>query len=328
VTAVHNRGTLHAGDLVEVRSEREILATLDADGRLDGLPFMPEMLRYCGKRFTVFKSAHKTCDTINKTGGRRMQDAVHLQEIRCDGVAHGGCQAGCLLFWKTAWLRRIDDGASDPRAPSAPACPRERLEQVTRRTEPDSTDEAFVCQATELVRATSPLRWWDVRQYARDLLSGNVAVREFVRVVAIATFNALQRLRGGGSYPRDSAGVLKTTPSLKLDLCPGERVRVRSHEAIVATLNADGKNRGLWFDVEMTPYCGEEFTVERRVQKIINERSGRMMTLPGDCIVLAGVTCRGHFSRRRLLCPRAITPYWREIWLERVDRPGKTPDQH
>ena len=55
---------LRAGDWVEVRSAAEILATLDERGRLDALPFMPEMLQYCGRRFRVFKSAHKTCDTL------------------------------------------------------------------------------------------------------------------------------------------------------------------------------------------------------------------------------------------------------------------------
>ena len=40
-----------AGDRVLVRSPEEILATLDADGTLDGLPFMPEMLDWCGKPF-------------------------------------------------------------------------------------------------------------------------------------------------------------------------------------------------------------------------------------------------------------------------------------
>ena len=34
---------LRVGELVEVRSEDEILATLDVDGELEGLPFMPEM---------------------------------------------------------------------------------------------------------------------------------------------------------------------------------------------------------------------------------------------------------------------------------------------
>ena len=46
---------LCAGDWVEVRSRDEILATLDKDGRLDGMPFMPEMFAFCGKRFRVYK---------------------------------------------------------------------------------------------------------------------------------------------------------------------------------------------------------------------------------------------------------------------------------
>ena len=50
-----------AGDRVVVRSAQEILATLDADGTLHGLPFMPEMLDWCGKPFHVERRAEKTC---------------------------------------------------------------------------------------------------------------------------------------------------------------------------------------------------------------------------------------------------------------------------
>jgi hypothetical protein len=71
----------------------EILATFDANAQLDGLPFQPEMLAFCGKRTRVAKVAHKTCDTIKKTGGRRMDSAVPLKGARYDGAAHGGCQA-------------------------------------------------------------------------------------------------------------------------------------------------------------------------------------------------------------------------------------------
>ena len=63
---------------MEVRSKEEILRTLDG-GALDGLPFMPQMFDYCGQRFRVFRRAHKTCDTVNKTGGRRMEATVHLE---------------------------------------------------------------------------------------------------------------------------------------------------------------------------------------------------------------------------------------------------------
>jgi hypothetical protein len=84
-----SRLDLRAGDVVEVRSREEILATLDPDGTLDALPFMPEMLEFCGKRFTVAKRADKTCDTIQHSGLRRMTDTVHLEGTRCSGAAHG-----------------------------------------------------------------------------------------------------------------------------------------------------------------------------------------------------------------------------------------------
>ena len=88
---------LKAGDLVEIKSKDEILQTLDRNGRLDEMPFMPEMFQYCGMRFKVRKRAHKTCDPIYTNAGRKLDNTVHLN-LRCDGKAHGGCQAGCLLF--------------------------------------------------------------------------------------------------------------------------------------------------------------------------------------------------------------------------------------
>src|SRR5262245_2737931 len=110
--SAHARLGLRIGELVEVRSRDEILATLDATGRLDGLPFMPEMLKQCGRRFRVFRRAIKACDTIGNTGMHRMEDAVHLEGVRCDGSAHAGCQALCMVYWKEAWLKRVEPGGS------------------------------------------------------------------------------------------------------------------------------------------------------------------------------------------------------------------------
>ena len=318
---VRRKANIRAAEIVEVRSEREILASLDRDGKLDGLPFMPEMLQYCGRRVRVFKSAHKTCDTINKTGGRRMARAVHLENLRCDGGAHGSCQAGCLLFWKEAWLRRVGEvpalGGSTQDVGNG-VCTEEGLQRASRAQDVEGGEEVFVCQATELFRATGPLRWWDPRQYVRDVATGNVGVRRLLRVLLIAGWNAVQRRWRGRTYPRQAVGTLGRTPALKLDLQPGERVQVRSREEIAATLDVNSKNRGLWFDIEMIPFCGGTFTVLRRVERIINERTGRMTRLPGDCIMLDGVSCSGELSRLRLFCPRSIFPYWREIWLRRV----------
>src|ERR1700677_168246 len=113
---------LSVGDWVEVRSKDEILRTLDSNAQLDGMPFMPEMFAFCGRRFQVYKRAHKTCDTVFPVRGRRVDRAVHL-ETRCDGSAHGGCQASCLIFWKEAWLKPLssdDNPVRDDRRPQAP----------------------------------------------------------------------------------------------------------------------------------------------------------------------------------------------------------------
>src|SRR5260370_21630516 len=100
---------LKAGEWVDVGSQEEILATLDDRGCLENLPFMPEMVQYCGRRFRVFKRADKTCDNIEAWSIRRMKGSVLLEGVRCDGAGHGGCQAGCLIFWKEAWLKRAQN---------------------------------------------------------------------------------------------------------------------------------------------------------------------------------------------------------------------------
>jgi len=321
-----HRLRLRAGDLVRVRSAEEILRTLGADGSIDGLPFMPEMLAYCGQQFRVFRSAHKTCDTIEKTGIRRMRDAVHLEGLRCDGSAHGACQAGCLLFWKNAWLERVDGPENSvPPTEATLARAREILLPSTRAIHASADrQELFRCQATELLRATSPLSPWDPRPYLRDIWTRNVGLREFVWVLAVALFNRLQSLRGGVGYPRFQPRLEKRTPSERLGLRPGDEVEVRAKDDIERTVSAEGKNRGLRFDGEMLPYCGGRYRVERLVDRIIDEKTGRILRLPNECVVLEGVVCRAWFSRKRLFCPRSIPSYWREVWLRRADESSRT----
>jgi hypothetical protein len=109
------------------------------------------------------------------------------------------------------------------------------------------------------------------------------------------------------------------TPNEDLHLQAGESVRVKSNSQIRSTLNEAGKNRGMWFGDEMVPYCGGTHRVVQRVDRIINEVTGEMMQMKSPCITLEGVVCKSVYSQGRLFCPRAITAYWREGWLERVD---------
>lgn len=173
------RSRFAAGERVEIRSLAEILATLDDRGELDSLPFMPEMLRFCGRSFQVVKTAHKSCDTVNKTGGRRMSKAVHLTGLRCDGSAHGGCEAACLLFWKDEWLKP----AEGPHNRETPA-PQDILDttvlaaHATANELDDKSGATYVCQATRHYEATGPLPAWRLSQYWDDILSGNESAWE------------------------------------------------------------------------------------------------------------------------------------------------------
>jgi hypothetical protein len=315
---------LRAGEWVEVRSAKEILATLDGNHAIHGLPFMPEMLQYCGRRFRVYKSAHKTCDTIESYSIRWMSEAVHLEGLRCDGGAHGGCQADCLLFWKEAWLKRVEDGDQPSAAPPAvvPSNETTTLYESVRVRGVDG-EERFRCQATELRNATREVRRrerWDPRFYFKDLTSGNVTIRDFVTYGLFAMFNAFMLTWARRRYPYLRGRAGKTTPNVTLNLKPGDLVQVRSKDEIMGTLNSGLRNRGLWFDVEMVPFCENgTYTVKRRVDRIINEKTGVMMKLPGPSVILDDVTCSGNYSMCRMFCPRAIYPYWREAWLTKAE---------
>jgi hypothetical protein len=98
---------LQVGELVEVRSVKEIFTTLDNQGKLRGLRFTPEMVRFCGKRFRVYRKLDKII--LEATGELRKIKipTVLLEGVFCDGSAHGGCDRSCFCFWREAWLRRV-----------------------------------------------------------------------------------------------------------------------------------------------------------------------------------------------------------------------------
>ena len=342
---------LRVGDWVEVRGKEEILATLDGEGRLNGMPFMPEMFAFCGKRFRVYKRAHKTCDTVFPVRGRRVARAVHL-ETRCNGSNHGGCQASCLIFWKDAWLKPISGKPSeDPTlrselhpertgtALSAPKCSESEVQIRAQTVDPKDGSPRYVCQATQLPYATTDLAWWDIRQYVEDYRSGNVGLWRLIcggiyflsywlQQAGVGAgrplrwfYDRFYRLWAGAPFPR-RRGLIpdgEPTPTGTLDLQPGELVRIKPYKELLRTLDTRNRNRGLYFDAEEVPYCGGSYRVQKRVTKIVDERTGKMRPMKTPCIILDSVVCESRYSECRLFCPRSIYPYWREIWLERVE---------
>jgi hypothetical protein len=327
------RGPLgfRVGDFVEIKSKEEILATLDELGEMGSLPFMPEMLEYCGQQVRVFRRAVKTCDPGHDARFRRMHGAVHLQDLRCDGSAHGGCEARCLLYWREEWLRPVGQTATSVSPTTAAADDPARgiteadLGKTTKVFDDELGETVYRCQATEVKRAAPEvIKDWDLRSWVRDVRSGNVGLPRALRVFIITLFNVFQRanqkllprvplIHGAGLYPFVSGRLKTTTPRGELNLRPGEVVRIKSLEEIEATLDTNGRNRGMAFDRNMVKHCGSEARVVGTVDRIIDPGTGRMITMANECIVLEDIYCQ------KVLCPKSEYTYWRAVWLERVE---------
>ena len=303
--------TVLAGELVEVLGAAEIAATLDASGALDGVPFMPEMLAYCGRTLRVHRRADKTC-VEGHYGLRRLGGAVLLEAARCDGAAHDGCQRNCMMFWKEAWLKPAAASAPASRAlvdPLAEARARKRLAAT-----PSRDGDRYLCQSTALMAATAPQSAWNVAHLVADVRRGELSLAGFFGMVGRTLINRARGLVGladlgalAGDHGKASAG--------NLDLQPGEWVRVLPAETIQATLGPDGRNRGLSFEPEMSRYIGGVYQVEFVVRRIILEETGHMARL-NKTVALKTLACAGACAKN---CPRANTLYWREAWLERVE---------
>jgi hypothetical protein len=312
------------------------------------MPFMPEMFRFCGQRLQIYKCAHKTCDGISRES-RRMARTVHL-DTRCSGEAHGGCQSACLLFWKEEWLRpanapdRTASGHIEPDNTSLNgSLAKEAVRAFAVVQEGDGV--RYRCQTTEIRTASTPLSWWDVRQYVEDLHSGNVDGWTFVSGALGALWLNMSRWRlgigrmvrwlydhvryvwNGAAFPRRVGWIPlgKRTPLANLNLRPGELVRVRGLDEIEQTLDTAGHNRGLYFDPEQAPFAGHAFRVGHRVERMISEETGRMIELKAPTVVLESVFCGGKYSSCRMFCPKSACLFWREAWLERVNETVPEP---
>lgn len=114
-----------------------------------------------------------------------------------------------------------------------------------------------------------------------------------------------------------------------LELQPGEWVEIRSPAEIALTLDDNARHRGLTFTDEMIRHCGKRFRVRKRVDRIIEESTGRMLEFKQSrCIALEGAVCSGDRATAVWFCRRDLYPYWREAWLKRVEPLATNDSEH
>ncbi len=293
-----------SGDLVEILTPQEIIQTLDSRGTIHGLPFMAEMIAYCGKRYRVRSKIEKTCVVTGKMREFINDDVVYLENLRCDGSSHDGCQRGCLIFWNEAWLKKVDDDNDTNIDPIIEDASLLRSRLITK----NSPDKYF-CQSTQLSEATQKLSHTQrISKLAKEITSNTVGLLMGLKSIV---FPLWWRLRF-----KKLIGGLAQTPISELNLQPGEIVEVKSFEEIKSTLDKKGRNRGLEFHYDMMQFCGKQYRVRNRLEKMISEASGKMLKIK-NTVILEDVTC--DFAYRFWGCSRCIFQYWREIWLKRID---------
>jgi hypothetical protein len=297
------------GDLVEVKTPSEILQTLDSEGSLNQLPFMPEMLPFCGKRFRVARHVLKTCCYID--GGTNMrafrgEDVFTLEDVRCSGDAHDSCPKGCMVFWRDAWLRKVQTDETLSKIDSG------EFTQLATRLKTLSGAGRYFCQASEILNVTRPLgRWERLIKCLSEVRAGNCTTLQMIGRVSIWMFWRIRRLIGG-EYAK---GMKRSTPSAGLGLQAGDWVEVQPIENIRETLNSRAHNRGLYFSSDMRLLCGTRQRVEKKLDKIIVDGTGEVR-LMSNTVFLEGSHCNcAHVAFGG--CSRDEYTYWREIWLRR-----------
>jgi len=105
----NDRLNLQPGDWVQVKSVDEIFPTLDDEGKYKGLYFMPEMEKFCGKKFKVFKRADIVKLESTMEVRKLTSPTIFLENVYCNGELHDGCDRSCFHFWREVWLNRIPD---------------------------------------------------------------------------------------------------------------------------------------------------------------------------------------------------------------------------
>ena len=291
------------GDVVVVRDEREILSILDREGTTDGLPFMPEMRRYCGRELTVKCRIGRF--HIEGVGVRGIRNAFILKEARCHGESHNGCGRECYFIFKEAWLKESQRTQEAGNATGTTLQPEEVSGYWKQNGAPCQG------QAAPLLRATYPLSAWDLRQYVDDIryktytpydiaaflllrLIKRWGAREDVwrfdmgrkslQTLAAMSLRILRQnvewfgekwaSRRPGDAPAMSA---ERTPAMKFEgsapaLKPGDLVEVKSRNEILPTLSPGGRHYGMGFHGCMWQYCGRRFKVHSKVSCLYDER--------------------------------------------------------
>lgn len=95
------------GEIVRVKSDADIEATLDKYGQFKGCSFLEEMKQYCGTEQRVYRTVKRFVDERDRLV-KQSKGIVLLEGVHCHGTQEfGDCDRSCFYFWREEWLEKI-----------------------------------------------------------------------------------------------------------------------------------------------------------------------------------------------------------------------------
>jgi hypothetical protein len=94
-------------------------------------------------------------------------------------------RAGCKIYWREAWLHRVDVHAGVAVRPDDGTAELEQVAQAaTRPVRKEGGEEVWRCHATDALKASEPLKTSNLAQYRREFTNGNFGPLRFMWLAA------------------------------------------------------------------------------------------------------------------------------------------------
>ena len=158
-------------------------------------------------------------------------------------------------------------------------------------------DDVYRCQITESIKASTPLAVRDWSQYTAEVRSGNVGIFRFLKVAAWMTVvRFAHRLGRDPGMPKPAGESGRTARSSAFSRVSSSRFGHWRRSAGRSTTSSGIEGSASPKRCRRRAGSG---SVKNRVDRLIDERTGKMIELKNDCIVLQGFVCKGDRSPAR-----------------------------
>ena len=206
----------------------------------------------------------------NISGMRKFpaEDVVLLEGLRCSGAHHDGCQKACTIFWREAWLRKVEglgtfQSSVDP----------EGSKWLRARLKTSSGPKTYFCQASEILNATRELSHWE--RFGK-------CFSEFAQATAVSwKWRSASAYGCSGRSGRCCSALRPRKPKVDSSRKPESAVwRVDRNQAASTSITETLNDKGIQPRPVLHPGHGtvmrREVQVKRKLEKIIVDGTGEM----------------------------------------------------